>query len=418
MTRSVQISLILSLFCSLATDHVSAQQVLKVKIDQLPATHPHASVYLTGNFNGWEPADERMRLKPGADGKLGVTVLLEDIPGDRLEYKFTRGSWQSSECTAQGRLTGPRIADLGQDKEEVVRIEGWRDDFPESTASPNVHVLDSAFYMPQLDRHRRIWIYLPEDYAESDKRYPVLYMQDGQHLFDEATSQGRIGPIEWGVDETIDQAKQKCIVVAINHRRDYADREPEFYFHPNSRHPEVEGPAYLAFIVETLKPYIDERFRTLATNEYTAIAGSSLGGLISFYAGLHYPETFGIVGIFSPSFWMDEGNLLADLRRLALRSAGNPRSPISAQKYYFYAGSQETRRKEDGTFVRMEEDIEQAIEQLHRLGPSAIMHVTNPYGRHGALYWREAFPAFYEWFNGLTKNRIDINELTKKHENT
>src|SRR5690554_4815770 len=125
-----------------------AQQVFSVRIDRLPATHVDEPIYLTGNFNGWDPAAETMKLQCLTDGTMGITISLEDVPGDRVEFKFTRGSWQSSECTADGRLVGPRLADLHRDITIICTIEGWRDDFPASTASPNVHELDSAFYMP------------------------------------------------------------------------------------------------------------------------------------------------------------------------------------------------------------------------------------------------------------------------------
>lgn len=374
-----------------------AQQVFHVKVEQLPGTHVDEPVYLTGNFNAWNPADESLRLRPGADGKLEITVTLEDVPSDRLEYKFTRGSWQRSECTAQGRLTGPRLAPLGQDTRIVVNIAGWRDDFPPNTATENVHLMDSAFYMPHLDRYRSIWIYLPADYEQSEQHYPVIYMQDGQHLFDEATSQGRIGPIEWAVDETLDASENPCIIVAINHQDRFEERENEFYVHPNSLFAEPEGQRYLAFIVETLKPYVDQHYRTLPDKKHTAIAGSSLGGLVSFYAGIHYPETFGILGVFSPSIWLDEGALERDLALLKSTDTTLIRE-INTQRYYFYAGQQENRRKPDGSFVRMQDDVDRSVELFRQVAAPQIHSATHPSGRHGALYWREAFPEFYQWF--------------------
>lgn len=80
------------------------------------------------------------------------------------------------------------------------------------TASKNVHLLDSAFPVTILNRTRRIWLYLPEGYAASTKRYPVLYMHDGQNLFDEATSFSG----EWEVDKTLDALPDACIVVGID----------------------------------------------------------------------------------------------------------------------------------------------------------------------------------------------------------
>lgn len=377
-----------------------AQHTLTVNVTGVPSQHADDPIYITGNFNRWNPAEESMALKKHADGSYGISVLLEDVPSDRLEFKFTRGDWKTSECTAEGRLIRPRLAKLNRDTTITCRIDGWRDDFPASTASPNVHLLDSAFHIPQLNRHRKIWIYLPADYETSGKRYPVLYMQDGQHLFDEATSQGRIGPIEWGVDEVIDSARQKCIVVAINHQSDYKDRVPEFYFRPNEDYPTVEGPQYLAFIAETLKPYIDTHYRTLPDKVHTGLAGSSMGGLITFYGGLAYPEVFGALGVFSPSIWLDHGNIENELTTLT--NIAN----IHTQRYYFYAGTSENRLKPDSTFVHMHNDVQQAIGLLQRAADPEINLSVCEDGRHGALYWRDAFPAFYRWFMKGTQQAV------------
>lgn len=368
------------------------QHSLTVRVTDIPDTRTGEAIYLAGNFNSWGAGDDSLRLQRYADGSYGIHVMLYDVPSDRLEFKFTRGDWQRSESTAEGRLEGPRLAALHRDTTIICKIDGWRDDFPTSTASPNVHLLDSAFFIPQLDRHKTVWIYLPEDYEASNARYPVLYMHDGQHLFDEATSQGRMGPIEWGVDEVLDTAKTKAIVVAINHQADYADRVPEFYYRANEDHPEVEGPAYLSFIVETLKPFVDQHYRTLPEPANTGMVGSSLGGLITLYAGLAYTDVFGHLGVFSPSIWLDYGNTENELKSLS-----NPLN-LNTQRYYFYVGKNETRRKADHTFIRMDEDVQRAISLLQDVATPEIRHVLHENGRHGALYWREAFPAFYEWF--------------------
>ncbi|RQP14950.1 alpha/beta hydrolase-fold protein [Parapedobacter defluvii] len=379
---------------------VTAQHTLTVRISGMPTTHTGDPIYITGNFNRWNPAEERMILQKQDDGSYGISVLLKDVPSDRLEFKFTRGNWHNLECTADGRLVGPRVATLDKDTTITCRIEGWRDDFPASTASANVHLLDSAFYIPQLDRHRKIWIYLPEDYEASGKQYPVLYMQDGQHLFDEATSVGRIGPIEWGVDEVIDSAKEKCIVVAINHQTDYKDRVPEYYFRTNNDYPHVDGPQYMDFIVKTLKPYVDSHYRTLPDKANTGLAGSSMGGLITFYGGLNYPDVFGALGVFSPSIWLDHGNIENELT--SLTNIAN----IHTQRYYFYAGMSENRLKPDSTFVHMSDDVQRAIGLLRKAADPEIELSVRKDGRHGALYWREAFPAFYHWFIEGTQKAV------------
>ena len=88
----------------------------------------------------------------------------------------------------------------------------------------NVEVIDECFYMPQLDRNRRIWVYKPGHYFRSEKRYPVIYMHDGQNLFDEAVAFGE----EWGIDETLNTLLAECIIVAIDNSE---NRMTEYNFH-------------------------------------------------------------------------------------------------------------------------------------------------------------------------------------------
>jgi alpha-glucosidase len=154
--------------------------------------------------------------------------------------------------------------------------------------------------MPQLKRSRKIWVYLPPDYANSTKKYPVIYMHDGQNLFDNAISFSG----EWKVDETLDamhnQGKKVAIVIGIENEGSQRINEYSPWF--NSQYGGGDGEAYISFIKNTLKPFVDSTYRTFTEPDQTAIGGSSMGGLISFYAALKYPETFGKSAVFSPSF--------------------------------------------------------------------------------------------------------------------
>ena len=122
------------------------------------------------------------------------------------EYKITRGGWDKVECTKEGKDVGNRTLKVDADANVEIAIEGWKDLFAsssqpkKSTANKNVRIIDTAFFIPQLNRTRRVWIYLPPTYNSSTKKYPVLYMHDGQNVFDDATSFSG----EWGVDEAID----------------------------------------------------------------------------------------------------------------------------------------------------------------------------------------------------------------------
>jgi isoamylase len=157
---------------------------------------------------------------------------------------------------------------------------------------------------PQLGNHRDVLVYLPPSYGSSGRHYPVLYMQDGQNLFDATTSFAG----EWLVDETMERVAREgleAIVVAVpNIGRHRADEYSPFR---DERVGGGRGDAYLAFLIETLKPRIDEEFRTRREREATGIMGSSMGGLISLYALLRHPETFGFAGAMSPSLWFARG---------------------------------------------------------------------------------------------------------------
>ena len=169
-----------------------------------------------------------------------------------------------------------------------------------STVTPHVQVMAPAFDMKPLQRKRRIWLYLPPDYAYSKRSYPVIYMQDGQNLFDNATAYAG----EWGIDKylaTLPDA-QNAIVVGIENGG--VHRLAEYTPIPHPQHGGGEARAYLDFVAFQLKPHMDSHYRTLAGRENTCLWGSSLGGLLAFWGAVTYPHVFGKIGAFSPSFWI------------------------------------------------------------------------------------------------------------------
>lgn len=174
-----------------------------------------------------------------------------------------------------------------------------------STKTDNVTELEREFVFHDIsDVSHKIWVYLPPDYNETKKDYPVIYMHDGQNLFDDKTAY--IG--EWNVDETLNAIFEKTgkgfIVIGIQNGRE--SRIAEYTPWPNEKYGGGKGDYYIDFIVKELKPYIDVTFRTKRKAKDTGIIGSSLGGLISYYGGLKHPEVFGKVGALSSSFWFSE----------------------------------------------------------------------------------------------------------------
>lgn len=370
-----------------------AQQKYTVKIVvHNPNVNGHIGedFYIAGSFNSWQPG-ERLAGKFPEVGQ-SVLIRIADVPSGLFEYKFTRGNWQTVATATDGALEEPLNAMIQSDTVLHANVEGWRDDFPLSTASPQVSLLDSAFYFPTLDAKRRIWIYLPSDYASSSQRYPVIYMHDGDDLFDEATSKGRIGPVEWRVDETIDNSPHDAIVVGIVQADDIPQRQREYFVYPTARFPNPVGTKYMQDIVQSLKPYVDQHFRTLSDKKHTAMVGSSAGALFTFYAGLLYGDVFGTLGVLSPSFWMDHDNIASAVSKMENKEA------VSPQRYFFYGGGNENRMKPDGSYVRMHDDLLTVANLLNQQIDTPVEILVNPEGRHGAWYWQQAFPLFFEWW--------------------
>ena len=165
---------------------------------------------------------------------------------------------------------------------------------------------------PQLGNTRDILVYLPASYGRGDKHYPVVYMHDGQNLFDDTAS--FCG--EWKVDETLEAAGAagvEAIVVGIPNTG--MERLNEYSPFVDSRRGGGKGERYLRFIVDTLKPRIDRDFRTLTARAYTGIMGSSMGGLISLYAYFRHADTFGFAGALSPSIWFAGRAIMPYIRR-------------------------------------------------------------------------------------------------------
>jgi predicted alpha/beta superfamily hydrolase len=178
-----------------------------------------------------------------------------------------------------------------------------------------------AFRSDALGNSRDVLVYLPPGYeADPHRRFPVLYLHDGQNVFDATTS---FAGTEWGVDETAERLVQEgrvapLIIVAINHGG--AQRADEFApTRDTHRHAGGQANAYTRFVVDELKPYVDRTFRTHPGPAHTAIGGSSLGGLVTLHIGLEHPEVFGALAVLSPSLWWDRRAMLTRLEALPAR---------------------------------------------------------------------------------------------------
>jgi len=200
-----------------------------------------------------------------------------------------------------------------------VRAGATLDVFPFFTAAPGTFTQIASFWSPQLNNSRTLLVYLPPSYAENPlKRYPVLYMHDGQNLFNAATS--AFGT-EWQVDENVDAAvaggrMDEVIVVGAYNT---ADRIYEYTPCCDATYGGGGAALYERFLIDTVKPFVDRTFRTLPGKDNTAVMGSSLGGLLSFYVARRNPAVFGKAGCLSSSFWWNNEALTIEVEQATAR---------------------------------------------------------------------------------------------------
>ncbi len=214
-----------------------------------------------------------------------------------LEFKFTRGAWQFEAANSDGSIPGNYTFCALNDTTVEYLITNWRDEFESQRIvtgqiTGKVAYYDNMSYPGILDRNVVVWT--PPGYETGDESYPVLYMHDGQNIFDPATS---YFGIDWQVDEAADslirQGKiEPMIIVGIYNT---IHRRPEYSYTDT-------GYVYMKFLVEKLKPFIDKKYRTKPDRENTSVGGSSMGGLISFMLLWEYNNVFSKAICMSPAF--------------------------------------------------------------------------------------------------------------------
>ena len=288
-----------------------------------------APIEVAGDFNGWAPGPDA-RLEEVWDGVFCRAPPLSPAPGERWGYKFRARDAAGAEVWFSDPLSR-RIDIDDHGRLSLVRggdarghLEGWRA-FPSALVAP-----------------RDLCVYLPPGYDSGEARYPVLYMHDGNNLFD--ARQPRSAGTSWDVDgvEALELGAGQVrphIVVGIPNSQarfdEYTHVSDRIFWEGREQVLGGRGDDYARFVVEEVKPAIDARYRTNPGREHTAILGSSLGGLISYYIGWKYPSTFKYVGGMSGTFgW---GYFLGNTRVIDLYAAVED-LPARGQVYYLDAG--------------------------------------------------------------------------------
>ena len=236
-----------------------------------------------------------------------------------------------------------------------------------------------AVVSPQLGNARDLLVYLPPSYATApDRRYPVLYLQDGQNVFDPGTSYSHQ---EWGADEAAEALARdgrEAILVGIPNMG--LDRLAEYGPFPSAEAGwEARGEAYAAFVIETVKPLVDARFRTLPDRAHTGMVGSSAGGVIGLYIALRYPMEVGFVGALSPAFFLGGGFVMPWLQA----------NPAPGLRVWLDMGA-----LEGGDMLNRSRFVANLLSDQG----ADVRYLVDPEGAHDEASWRDRFPEVLRWF--------------------
>jgi predicted alpha/beta superfamily hydrolase len=287
--RNIAILIVLSSF-------LIAQEKVKITLEiTTPTLDDSSIVYVTGNIEplGFWKAD-KIPMKKISKEKWIYEFITDK--NEQIEYKFTKGNWQTEALGNDLSIPRNNILIASKDTTVTKTIINWRDKFNFKVEGQVTGKVDyyKNFVIDGL-RPRNIFVWLPPNYeTEKDKRYPVFYMHDGQNLIDPKTSNTFH---DWRVDEVADSLIRNneiepFILVGINNTDDRA----------NEYNNTELGKLYMKLIVEKIKPFVDKNYRTLADAKNTAVGGSSMGGLISMICVWEYPNVFSKAACISPAF--------------------------------------------------------------------------------------------------------------------
>lgn len=337
-------------------------------------------VFISGNFNEWKTQDYKFLMRKISNGKYEFEFPEGKEFQKELIYKFTKGDWSEVEIDQYGNKTPNRH----WNDETLLRTEKvakWRKNWLPYRPSqlPKIHLISEEFEIPQLNKTRKIWALLPHDYDTSEESYPVLYLQDAQNLFNENANYGN-----WEIDKKLavmsDYGIGKIIIIAIEHAE--SERLQEYNV-GRTLLGTGSGKQYIRFLTDTLKPIVDKTFRTKSDRESTGVGGSSMGGLVSIFSGLIYPEVFGKLMVFSPSLWVIPKIKLGFLDFF---------EPLET-RLYLYAGGNES----DTMIAHVTKLKKRFLKRESLQGKMKIRLSINMDGKHNEVYWSDEFPKAIEW---------------------
>jgi predicted alpha/beta superfamily hydrolase len=333
-----------------------------------PGVPPWEAVYLTGDHDRlgrWRADAVRLDWSDGA-----FRTRLDLPAGGRLQYLFTRGSWRQGELDGNDQEHRPRelVAEPGLRVD--VEIPAW------GRESVRYHHDVSSHFLPHS---RTVAVHLPPEYdLHPHRRYPVLYLHDGQNLFDAATA---FAGVPWRCDETAEELARTGEVTPLIQVGVYntPDRLKEY---GPTRDGHDQSAAYGRFLLEEVRPLVDAAYRTLTGPENTGVCGSSMGGLISLELARRHPDVFGRCAALSPSLWWDGERLLHEL--------GDDPDQLSHCRVWLDMGTQEG-PSSDGLPPMLRRARRMAF-HLRHTPPHQFRYTEVAGGMHNEWAWAARYP--------------------------
>lgn len=385
------------------------QGFIVVVTDKAKIASSTSPIYMPSSHNGWNPADKAMQLSAQSDMKWRI-VWEKPKLDSRIAFKFARGSWETVESTPDFQNTDNRllpkvdISKLQPGEKPVIELEvvAWKDQAPGDPAR-----LEFNRYRPisvsvgslrrlevvggvQPSYSRDVLVWLPPGYdepANASKRYSVLYLMDGQNVFEKLPTI----PAEWSADETaggliLKNEIEPIIIVGVPHARELRMSEYVPFAWSGSEKAPPRGKEFVSFLVDEVKPRVDRAFRTKPDPANTGIGGASLGAVIAMEAATERPDVFSKVLAESMSFLAGSG------RESFKHFSGKPNWPA---KVVFGMGGMEAGKGEkdqatNGTYVA----AAQAIGELAKgkgLGADRFKLVIEPDATHNEEAWASRF---------------------------
>ncbi|MBN2541181.1 MAG: alpha/beta hydrolase [Bacilli bacterium] len=273
----------------------------------------------------------------------------------------------------------------------------------------NQRVIIKEFAMNSLhQRHKLIRVILPKNYDGSRKRYPVLYMHDGQNLVDPSSFSG----FSWDVVKTMDELSEECgdmIIVGLDSHStkrilEYTpaplEKNVVKYLQKTVGIPKneikAEADEYGEFIIRQVKPFIDYIYRTLPDRIHTFIAGSSCGGIISAYIGLKYQDKFSNIGVFSPALEFVKESFFETIQKIKMENT----------IYLYHDMGTEENDNQSKLYLDLQDKFDSLIRT--KLGNDNVMKIVDEGATHSEFYWVKRFHQYYRFcFEKMQDNSLD-----------